>query len=133
MDWLPAPEREGISLQRPATPIEGVRFRDARRRFIASRRGDVTTHMANSLTEGVLRRFLSRETVEQFSKWCTPWHGESNFAGSASAAQHLSEVLFGEVVPRMRDNHNQRVENADELWAAFCGRLAARPAHPYRS
>src|SRR5688500_15793239 len=98
MEWRPDPERDGLGLERPPSTLEGVRFRDARRRFIASRGGDATTRMANGPTAGVLRRFLHRETVEQCSKWRTEWHGERGkrtFAGSVPAAARLSDVLFG--------------------------------------
>jgi len=70
-----------------------------------------------------------RDAIEQFSNRCIEWHEASTFAGSVRAAQQLSNVLFGEIVPGMRDNHDARVERADALWpntAAVNRAIAAR-------
>jgi hypothetical protein len=81
--------------------------------------------MAGRMTDGVKCGYLTRDAVEQFSKWCAEWDDTSTYVGSVNAAEDLSRVLFGEVVPRMRDPDDRRIDGADEQWGALCRRLAA--------
>ena len=82
--------------------------------------------MAARMTDGVKLGHLLRDTVEQFSKWCAEGDDTSTYVGSVNAAEELSRVLFGEVVPRMRDPDDRRIADADQQWAASCQRLTAQ-------
>ena len=124
MEWLP--DVGGLQLARRPSAVEQVRLSRAVRRFIESRKGEQTASMAARMTDGVKLGHLWRDTVEQFSKWCAEWDDTSTYVGSVNAAEELSRVLFGEVVPRMRDPDDRRIADADQQWAAFCQRLTAQ-------
>ena len=73
------------------------------------------------LRESIRNGVFSKNTIMRFSKWCN-WNDPSE-----NDAQAASRLLFGEVVPRMRDQQNRPYENANSLYETFLNSVVNNP------
>ena len=95
--------------QRGAVEAALAVFRDARP---GSQGG--SERLAGDLATEWAAGFLSRSTVEQFSKWCDT---HSAYAKAQHKAERLSRALFGRVLRRMlQGESDHRTAIADEEW-----------------
>ena len=77
--------------------------------------------MCRLLREGIRNDIFSKNTIMRFSKWCN-WDDPSE-----NDAQAASRLLFGEVVPRMRDQENKQYPNANTIYQTFLNSVVNNP------
>jgi hypothetical protein len=118
MGW----ERSGDGLKLVGVHIDATKVEDAIERlsFARNRPGE----MCRLLRESIRRGFFSKDTLMRFSKWCN-WDDPSE-----NDAQEASRLLFGEVVPRMRDQGNKPYPNAIGIYQTFLKSVVARYGTP---
>jgi hypothetical protein len=118
MGW----ERSGDGLKLVGVHFDAASVENAIERLSFARNwpGEMCRLLRESIKSGV----FSKDTVIRFSKWCN-WDDPSE-----NDAQEASRLLFGEVVPRMRDQSNKPYPNAIAIYQTFLKSVVARYAPP---
>jgi hypothetical protein len=120
MGW----ERRGDGLKLVGVHFNAANVEDAIERLSFAR--NRPAEMCRLLRESIRNGFFSKDTIMRFSKWCN-WDDASE-----TDAQTAIRELFGEVVPRMRDQGNKPYPNAIVIYQDFLKSVVARYSTPTR-